>query len=570
MKPAITPRKGESFDWTTPAEFPDYIKRQTKIVATLGPASNSYEMLIKLAKAGVNVFRVNFSHAKPDYSNIIPVVERIKKMQAEMKGTIFCPSILSDLQGPKFRTGELEGHKPVELIKGETIKLVTGVFQKVGNAKCLTTGTQDAHLCVRTLKVGHRVMLNDGAVVLKVTKRVSKEELECEVVVGGVVGERKGINTPELEVPLPALTKKDKADVKFICGADFTDFVALSFVQRPDDVTDLKELMSVCLPDDSVLPKIICKIEKPQALEAIDSILEETDGIMVARGDLGVECSLPMLPGYQKGLIRKANAAQKSVITATQMLESMTHYAAPTRAEVSDVANACFDGTDAVMLSGESAVGKYPIETVEMMAEICIQAEKSQRDYEREQMSVAPPMHFKNRLKFRYAVAHSAVTAAKITDAQAIIFFCMSYEMAIHISKLKPMCPIIIVTFSEKIYKLVAVLYGCTAVLMADNQDQDHKDSDGFLEAIEHTCLKVLGDSIADQNVVFCAHRCPYPSLHNMIRMARFGSATHKKRALKQHRGSVADLIKPELNQTSPKAGDRVELWPLDAKSLPL
>mmetsp|Transcript_38434 Transcript_38434/g.74533 ORF Transcript_38434/g.74533 Transcript_38434/m.74533 type:complete len:572 (+) Transcript_38434:92-1807(+) len=562
MKAATTPRTEKKFEIKMP-DFPPILKRQTKIVATLGPASNSFEMLCKLAKTGVNVFRLNFSHAKPDYSNMIPVIEDIKKMQAELKGTMFCPSILADLQGPKFRTGELEDHKPVELKKGEIIKLVTGEKQKVGNAKVLTTGTPDAHVCVRTLQAGQRVMLNDGAVVLKVTKRLSKEELECEVIVGGLVGERKGINTPELEVPLPALTAKDKKDVKFICEQGIADFVALSFVQRAQDVIDLKELMTKHIPEEELaesgLPKIVCKIEKPQAIDNIDAIMEETDGIMVARGDLGVECSLQKLPSYQKLLIRKANAARKSVITATQMLESMTKNAAPTRAEVSDVANACFDGTDAVMLSGESAVGKYPEETVAMMAEICIEAEASARDFQRmykRNTNIAPVTD--GKMRFRYAVAQSAVTAAKITEAQAIIFFCMSYDMACHISKLRPMCPIIIVTFSRKIYQLVAVLYGCTAVLI--DEEGDYKDSDGFLSAIEAAILKVTGDSLADQTAVFCAHRCPYASLHNTVRMARFGSATQKQKVLTSRRGSIVGLVKPET--TSPKASG--ENKPLD------
>mmetsp|Transcript_43833 Transcript_43833/g.70467 ORF Transcript_43833/g.70467 Transcript_43833/m.70467 type:complete len:596 (-) Transcript_43833:99-1886(-) len=558
MKAATTPRTARlNFDLKTPS-FPQHLKRQTKIVATLGPASNSFEMLCKLAKAGVNVFRLNFSHSKPDYSNMEPVIEDIKKMKEELKDTMYRPAILCDLQGPKFRTGELEDHKPIEIKKGQIIKLVTGEHQKIGNANTITTGTPDAHVCVRKLAVGHRVLINDGAVVLKVVKRLSSEELECEVLIGGIVSERKGINTPELEVPLPALTKKDKADVKYICSKEIADFMALSFVQRAQDIVDLKLLMEASLPEDAIMPKIISKIEKPQALEAIDSILEETDGIMVARGDLGVECSLQKLPSYQKLLIRKANQSRKSVITATQMLESMTNAAAPTRAEVSDVANACFDGTDAVMLSGESSIGKYPVETVNMMGEICLEAEASVRDIAKmyRRSPVQTPPNVEGMVRFRYAMAHSAVTAANITSANAIIFFCMSYEMACFISKQRPACPIIIVTHDQKIYSLVSVLYGCHAVLL--EEDENWKDSDSFLSAIESRVLQVFGDSMEDQVVIFCAHRCAFPSLHNTIRMARFGSATEKKGRLTK-RGSVVGLVKPDHATPSKKKIEELE-----------
>eukprot|EP00471_Norrisiella_sphaerica_P008768 CAMPEP_0184494640 /NCGR_PEP_ID=MMETSP0113_2-20130426/29248_1 /TAXON_ID=91329 /ORGANISM="Norrisiella sphaerica, Strain BC52" /LENGTH=557 /DNA_ID=CAMNT_0026880481 /DNA_START=158 /DNA_END=1828 /DNA_ORIENTATION=+ len=508
-------------------EVPAVIQRNTKIVATLGPASNSIEMLRKLVRVGVNVFRLNFSHAKADYSNMAPVVEALEQLRRETEGTPYKPAILADLQGPKFRTGELKDHKPITLEKGQSIRLVTSKVQAVGDEKCLTTGTVDADVCVRNLEVGHRVMINDGAIVLRVTKRVSQEELECEVVVGGVVSERKGINTPELTVPLPALTAKDKRDCKYVCEGGFADFVALSFVQRPEDVTELIDLMEMALDDEAPRPKIICKIEKPQAIECIDSILEVTDGIMVARGDLGVECSLPKLPGYQKLLIHKANLSGKIVITATQMLESMITNAAPTRAEVSDVANACYDGTDAVMLSGESAVGKFPIEAVTMMSEICLEAEKTMRSLEWERIDYDDEEDDEEELdpmRFRYAIAESACGCAETVLAKGIIFFCEQFEVAIYLAKLRPSCPIFVVSFDPKITLATQGLYGCHGMYISEGSES-FATTDAFMRAIERNIFKYAGKSFEEAEVVFCAHRSQFPSIHNTIRMARLGKA---------------------------------------------
>ncbi|GAB5369146.1 hypothetical protein AAMO2058_001380500 [Amorphochlora amoebiformis] len=500
-------------------KFPHIIERHTKIIATLGPASSSIEMLRKLAKAGVNVFRVNFSHAKPDYSNIIPLIENLQKLKTENEGTSYVPAVLADLQGPKFRTGELKDHKPVTLIKGQSIKLVTSKVQSIGDQNTLTTGTSDADVCVRSLEEGHRIMINDGAIVLKVTKRLSEEELECEVLVGGIVSERKGINTPELKVPLPALTAKDKKDCQFVCQGKFADFIALSFVQRKEDVEELQELMKSSLPEGAPMPKIVCKIEKQQAVDCIDEILSLSDGIMVARGDLGVECSLHKLPGYQKFLIYKANMARKLVITATQMLESMIASPAPTRAEVSDVANACYDGTDAVMLSGESAVGNYPVETVSMMGEICSEAEKSVGQLSIEMIDYRNSEQ--GRLKFRHAIAQSAVETAEDTGADAIIFFCEEISVAYDMAKLRPKIPILVPTFDKTIALGCQGLFGCHGIYLHQSIGEI-KSADALLEVIQTQVLKYAGASLKDGIVVICAHRCPFPSLHNTLRVNKF------------------------------------------------
>jgi len=504
-------------------ELPSIIRRNSKIVATLGPASSSLDMLRKLVRVGVNIFRLNFSHAKPDYSNMVPLIEALQQIKRENAGTPYVPAVLADLQGPKFRTGELKDHKEVTLVKGSTINLVTSKIQTVGDGKTITTGTADADLCVRNLEVGQRVMINDGAIVLRVKERKSKEELKCEVLIGGVLSERKGINTPELTVPLPALTAKDKKDCKFVCEGGFADFIALSFVQRKEDVEELKQLISISLPEDAEQPKIICKIEKPQAIECIDSILEVTDGIMVARGDLGVECSLQKLPGYQKLLIHKANLSKKIVITATQMLESMITNAAPTRAEVSDVANACYDGTDAVMLSGESAVGNFPIEAVTMMSEICLEAEKTMRELERDRLDYEEEEDI-GGLKFRYAVAESACRAAEIIQAKAVIFFCEQFEVAIYLAKLRPSCPIFIVTFTESIASCTQGLYGCHPILIKEDIES-FKTTDDFTRTIERHIFSLTGTALEESDVMVCAHRCQFPSLHNTVRMVKLGKS---------------------------------------------
>eukprot|EP00823_Brevimastigomonas_motovehiculus_P008599 TRINITY_DN78_c3_g2_i1.p1 TRINITY_DN78_c3_g2~~TRINITY_DN78_c3_g2_i1.p1 ORF type:complete len:681 (+),score=234.87 TRINITY_DN78_c3_g2_i1:238-2043(+) len=280
-------------------------------------------------------------------------------------------AIMGDLQGPKFRFGVFENNS-ARVKAGDTVLVVTSKKHQLGNAKIMCTGTAHADVVVTELKVGQRILIDDGAVVFKMTKRVSSEEIECVVIVGGEVKNHKSMNVPDLLVSVPALTDKDTIDAKFILDAHL-DFVALSFVQRASDVVQLRTFMQKNQAEkdrndpELKIPKIISKIEKPQAIDSIDDIIAVSDGIMVARGDLGVECALEQVPALQKMLIDKCTIARVPVITATQMLESMTKSLVPTRAEVSDVFNAVFDGSDAVMLSGETAMGDFPVETVQMM-----------------------------------------------------------------------------------------------------------------------------------------------------------------------------------------------------------
>ena len=328
--------------------------RRTKIVATIGPASRSPEMLERLIQAGVNVFRLNFSHGT--HEEHFEVIRAARDIAARLHRPV---ALLQDLSGPKIRTGKVAGNG-VELVKGARLAITTDTSIE-GTAELISTTYEPLP---RDVKAGDSILLDDGNLELRVVG-VSDGRVLCEVVDGGMLRSHKGMNLPGVALSTPALTEKDRRDLQF--GVQHqVDYVAMSFVRRAEDVLEAKALirsMGEAIP-------VIAKIEKPEAVDNLESILAATDGVMVARGDLGVELGTEDVPIVQKRIIAMANAAGKVVITATQMLESMIENPRPTRAEASDVANAILDGTDAVMLSGESAVGKYPVETVETMARI--------------------------------------------------------------------------------------------------------------------------------------------------------------------------------------------------------
>jgi len=326
---------------------------KTKIVATVGPASNTKEMLRNLIAGGVDVFRLNFSHGTHDSHR--PVIQAIKELREET-GTYV--SILQDLQGPKIRVEEVENNG-VEIIEGEILTITT---EKVlGTSKRVSTSYQ---ALPNDVSVGDMILIDDGKLELKVTSTNGKE-VEAVVVYGGILKSRKGINLPNTNVSAPSLTEKDYADLMFGLEQD-VDWVALSFVRTQEDILQLRRIID----ESGKKVSIVAKIEKPQAITNIDGIIEATDAIMVARGDLGVEILMEDVPVIQKMLVRKCNEAAKPVIVATQMLESMIENPRPTRAETNDVANAVMDGADAVMLSAESASGKYPMLAVQSMARI--------------------------------------------------------------------------------------------------------------------------------------------------------------------------------------------------------
>ncbi|HLX40165.1 MAG TPA: pyruvate kinase, partial [Ktedonobacteraceae bacterium] len=381
--------------------------RRTKIVCTIGPASESEERLEQLMRAGMNVARLNFSHGTHDQHAI--VIERVREISARLGCAV---AILQDLQGPKIRTGALEDGKPVTLVDSANLTFTTRPM--VGNARLVSTTYQ---ALPQDVKIGDRILLDDGLMELRVLG-ANETDVECEVVHGGLLKEHKGINLPGVAVSSPALTEKDRDDLRFGVLHN-VDYVALSFVRKPQDVLEAKQLIRQLQTElgggraQSTIP-LIAKLEKPEAIAHLDEILEVTDGVMVARGDLGVEMAPEKVPLIQKRIIARCNDLGLPVITATQMLESMMTNPRPTRAEVNDVANAVLDGTDAVMLSGETAAGAYPIETVQMMARIAVETEMGNRTSRQPQCK---------RLTQAHAVSHAARALSEEASVQAIVVF---------------------------------------------------------------------------------------------------------------------------------------------------
>lgn len=331
----------------------EQIKRQTKIIATIGPATHEVPMLKKMIEAGINVARLNMSHG--DHKEHGERIKNIRRACSEMDANL---GILLDLSGPKIRTGEVEGES-INLVEGKKIILTTK--EVVSNGEILTIHYKDL---IKEAKVGGFVMIDDGRRKLLVEK-IEKDSLVCKIIIGGNIRGRRGVNFPGAYLSISSITEKDKEDLKFGIK-NKVDYVALSFVRTAEDVRTLKSLFP-----KNFNPVIISKIETEEALEKIDEILDESDGIMIARGDLAIEIPRERVPVVQKMLINKAKDKRKLIITATQMLESMINSPVPTRAEVSDIANAIFDGTDAVMLSEESAKGNYPVEAVRIMVDVC-------------------------------------------------------------------------------------------------------------------------------------------------------------------------------------------------------
>jgi len=416
------------------------VVQRTKIVATLGPASDSKTMMTALVKAGVDVFRLNFSHASQEYH-----AKNITKIRAiaQKKGNAI--GVLADIQGPKIRLGKLEDGMCV-LKKGRKVTLTTKAV--LGSEEMLTI---DYAELPEVVTKGLIILLSEGAVKLRVDAK-RKGTVQCTVTRGGWIKERQGVNIVGLK-RAQAMTEKDKKDIRFAIKQD-VDMFALSFIRSAEDVRIFKRHIKKYKGNQL----IIAKIEKPEAVKALKEILAEVDGVMVARGDLGVEGKLEDVPVWQKRIIREANDAGKVVITATQMLESMIESTLPTRAEVTDVANAIFDGSCAVMLSGETAVGKYPEKTVSAMRRIIHSAENSKEIeyYSRK---------FVGDDSVTSAITHAAIDAAQKAHIKAIICFTLSGSTAMMISKQRPRVPIIALTPHKKTFNRMSLLWGVTPVL---------------------------------------------------------------------------------------------------------
>lgn len=417
--------------------------RRTKIVATLGPASDSEAQLRQLIEAGLDVARVNFSHGTHEEH-----AARIARVRAQAEAVGKPVAILQDLQGPKIRTGELKNKQPVVLQSGATFTITTDPY--VGDAHRVSTTYQGLP---RDVQPEDRILLSDGLIELQVTG-VRGDDVITQVVTGGSLRENQGINLPGTAVNTSAITEKDREDLEFGLEQG-VDFVAMSFVRRAVDVQQLKDLIAAAGRNTPV----VAKIEKPQALDDLPAILEVADVVMVARGDLGVEMFPERVPLAQKTIIQSAAERNVVVITATQMLESMIHNPRPTRAEASDVANAIFDGTDAVMLSGETAVGKYAVEAIQMMHRIAVTTEESARY--KEQIDLVHDMRRpRHRPDSSLAISHAARTIADIVDVAAIVAFTQSGYTARLVSKDRPPVPIYALTPEPDIARRLALYWG--------------------------------------------------------------------------------------------------------------
>ena len=421
--------------------------RRTKIVATLGPATAGPRVVDALVAAGVDVLRVNFSHGDHgEHARSIAAAQ-----QAAEKAGRFV-AILQDLQGPKIRVGSLPGGR-LELHDGATVTITADA---AASGEALIPSTYQG--LAQDVRPGQRLLLDDGLLELRVAS-VTGGTIECEVVHGGVLREGKGINLPDSKISAPAFTEKDAADLRFGLSVG-VDMVALSFVRSATDGDEARQVMR----EEGRRVPLLAKIEKPEALAELTAILRRFDGVMVARGDLGVEMAPELVPAIQKRIIDAANEIGKPVITATQMLESMTHSPRPTRAEASDVANAVLDGTDAVMLSGETAVGRYPVETVRTMARIALEAEAI--------AAPAPPRR-RARISQAHAVCHGAVALADEVGALALAAFTSSGRTVQILSKLRPAAPIFAFCGNPAVARRLALWRGVVPLAVALGRHTD-------------------------------------------------------------------------------------------------
>jgi len=420
---------------------------RTKIVATVGPACRTPACIERMVRAGVDVFRFNFSHGtRREHGENMRL---IRQAAARAHRPI---AVMQDLQGPRIRTGRLKDPAGLTLTQGQRISIVPGEFE--GDSEAISTNYEPLPAEV---SAGDTVLLSDAMIELKVLE-IADNRAICEVVVGGHLAEHQGINLPGVNLSISSPTEKDLRDLTFAFEHG-VDYVALSFVKGPDDVMRLKRELEKHGADAAAIP-VVAKIEKPEALQNLDGILEVSDAVMVARGDLGIEMPAEAVPPAQKRIIREANAFAVPVITATQMLESMIDNPRPTRAEASDVANAILDGTDAVMLSGETAIGKYPVRTVEMMRRIA--QEIQSLPYEQPLGLTAPKGNFIR--PGQDALADAACTTARELNARAIVAFTLTGATAISISRRRPPVPILALTPNSGTYRRLALVWGVCPV----------------------------------------------------------------------------------------------------------
>lgn len=465
--------------------------KKTKIVCTIGPKSESKEILTKLLKAGMNVMRLNFSHGSHEEH-----AARIAALREVKEETGLKAAILLDTKGPEIRTIKLENGEDVKLVAGQTFTITTDKTV-VGNNTIVAVTYDDF---AKDLSVGNTVLIDDGLIELTV-KEIEGNEVRCVVENNGMLGENKGVNLPNVKVNLPALAKKDIADLKFGCEQGI-DFVAASFIRKGDDVREVRRVLT---ENGGSNIKIISKIENKEGLDNFDEILELSDGIMVARGDLGVEIPVEEVPFAQKMMIEKCNEAGKPVITATQMLDSMINNPRPTRAEANDVANAILDGTDAVMLSGESAKGKYPVEAVKVMTRI---AEKTDPllytnvDYDNKDKGITE------------AVAKGCVDAAEVLGAKLIVVGTGSGRAARSIRKYFPSAMILAITNDQKAFNQMLLSKGVIPYLSGD-----FKNLNEFMDEAEKVAIGLGLVKSGDIIAATCGEEVFMPGTTNTVKI---------------------------------------------------
>ena len=423
--------------------------KKTKIICSIGPSSTAPEVMSKMVEVGMNVARINFSHATMEER--VAVVESVHKVREMTKKNV---AILYDTKGPEFRSGMLENDE-ITLVEGKTIRLVKETV--LGNEERISVNHPQA---IDNLKVGSIVLLENGLMKIEVIS-VEEDGVTCKIINGGVLGNKKSLNAPGVKLDIPFISDIDREDIIYACEHE-GDYLALSFVSCMEDVLEAREILKQCNREDM---KIISKIESTTGVENLDSIIDVSDGIMVARGDLGVEVPMQQLPRYQKEMIQRCREKGKLVVVATEMLESMKKSARPTRAEVSDVANAVLDGTDAVMLSGETTVGKFPVEVVRYMAEICRDTEEYY-DYDYKFAS-------EREVDITETIADSVVEAASVLDIKLIIASTVSGDTARRISNLKPRCLILAATNSEIVARSLALNYGVYPTIVPTSESTD-------------------------------------------------------------------------------------------------
>jgi len=431
--------------------------KSTKIVATLGPSSSDKETLKQMFLEGVNVCRLNFSHGShEDHENIIKTIRELNEE------TGLNVAILADLQGPKIRTNEMENNG-VEIVNGQSIIIVTEKI--IGNNKRFSINYKNLP---NDVKPGERILLDDGKLILEVVKTDGIKEIEAKVILGGVLSSKKGVNFPNTTISMPSLTEKDRIDLDFALSQN-VDWIGLSFVRSARDIIELKHIIS----KQKGKAKVIAKIEKPEAIEDIDEIITASDALMVARGDLGVEVPYESVPLLQKMIIKKSASQAKPVIVATQMMESMIKSLTPSRAEVNDVANAVLDGADAVMLSGETSIGLYPIEVIKTMTRIVSEMEGFDGIYYKEE---APEKS--NERFISDSICFNACRLSQRVQADAIITMSFSGYTAYKIASQRPKAPIYVFTSNPQILTQLNLIWGVKGFYYDKRISTDHSIAD--------------------------------------------------------------------------------------------